>query len=231
MECLQMAQHGSVVIAETQTAGRGRRGRTWVSPAGNNVYCSIGLNKAIDAEYMGMISLQVGVCIAQVLLGEGYSGLSLKWPNDILLQGKKLGGILIESRFNTANEFYLVIGFGLNTCLQESVTSQIDRPAIGLNQVSDSGVNRQRLFPELIGSIYDAVNAFQISGIPALIRRFSDLDSYLGKKVSIVSGEEITSGIYQGLEKTGQIQIRTKRGLELFSAAEISLRDPEHVAD
>lgn len=231
MVCMQMAQHGSVVVAERQTAGRGRRGRTWESPASNNIYCSIGLNKTIDAEYIGMISLLVGVGITQVLQQQGYADLSLKWPNDILLQQKKLGGILIESRVNALNEFYLVIGFGLNIHLQESVISQLDRPAIGLNQVSGITVNRQQLLAQLIVAIYGSVNAFQLEGIPDLIQRFSSLDSYFGKQVLIISGDESISGVYLGLEETGHIQVRTDRGVQIFSAAEISMRDCEHVAD
>jgi len=98
IECMQQAVHNTIVIAESQSAGRGRRGRQWYSPVEQNIYCSIGLNKTIKAEYLGLISLQVAVCIVNVLREQGYSEVGLKWPNDILCQGKKLGGILIETK-------------------------------------------------------------------------------------------------------------------------------------
>jgi BirA family biotin operon repressor/biotin-[acetyl-CoA-carboxylase] ligase len=227
-ECMQILRHGSVVIADHQTAGRGRRGRAWLSPEGENIYCSIGLIKSIRAEYVGMISLQVGVCIAQVLNTQGFTNISLKWPNDVLLMGEKLGGILIETRVLSTNEFYLVIGFGLNVDLPPSVLKQIDRPATSLRKAPQKmagNISRQRLLPLMIASIYESVLALDIYKMPELIRQFSQLDSYMGKEVIIHYGKDEISGQYMGIEKTGQIKIQTHQGLRVFSAAEISLRE------
>lgn len=225
-----MLRHGNVVIADQQTAGRGRRGRAWLSPKGENIYCSIGLIKTISAEHVGMISLQVGVCISQVLSARGFTDVSLKWPNDVLLMGKKLGGILIETRVLSTNEFYLVIGFGLNVDLPSSVFNQIDRPVTSLKRASQKAaedVCREQLLCLMIASIYESVGALQADTMPALICQFSQLDSYMGKEVVIHCGDDEISGQYIGIEKTGQIKIKTFQGLRLFSAAEISLREDQ----
>ena len=225
IECLKLAETNTVVIAEHQSAGRGRRGNQWHSPLSQNIYCSIGLNKVIKAEYLGLISLLVGVCIVNVLRALGVDEANLKWPNDILLQGKKLGGILIETRANSPDNFYLVIGFGLNVNLDGGDLNHIGQPAIGLNQWSTKLLDRQQLISDLIGQILRDVIEFDLDVIDALIMQFNQYDEFQGKQVRVkTAGEEIT-GIYQGIQRNGQIQIQTSRGLELFSAAEISLRE------
>lgn len=225
VECMRMAQHGSVVIAEKQTAGRGRRGRLWISPDSENIYCSIGLDKSMPAEFLGMISLQVGLSITQVLNAGGYTGVSLKWPNDILLQGKKLGGVLIETRVKAVDEFYLVIGFGLNINLPPLHQQHIDRPVISLHQVFPQPISRQQLLPQLVSHIYTSVSALDRNAMPALIEEFTHLDCFMGRQVEVLNGEHKITGIYSGLEENGQIKIKTEQGMQVFSAAEISLRE------
>lgn len=224
IECLKLAEHNTVVIAEHQTAGRGRRGKNWHSPSSQNIYCSIGLNKSIKAEYLGLISLQVGVCIVKVLQAMGIDEVSLKWPNDVLLQGRKLGGILIETRATTQNNFYLVIGFGLNINLHTSDLKHIDQPAIGLNQQSSKLLDRQELLSALIGRILQDVMEFDLHMIDSLIANFNQFDELQGKQVRVkTAGGEIT-GVHLGIQRTGHIQVQTSRGLKSFSSAEISLR-------
>lgn len=225
IECLKLGEHRTVIIAERQSAGRGRRGRKWHSPLSQNIYCSIGLNKSLPAEILGLVSLQVGVCIAQVLRDKGYSGISLKWPNDILIENKKLGGILIETRAVGQDEFYLVIGFGLNVNLHTAELPRIDQPAISLHQTSAVPVDRHDLLSQLVSSIVDAVNHFEQFSIQNLLEEFNHFDRYQGKQVLVKTVHESFTGLYQGIEKTGQIKIKTKQGLQIFSAAEISLRE------
>ncbi len=224
IECRQLAQHNSIVIAESQTAGRGRRGKTWHSPFSKNIYCSIGLVKNIKSSYLGLISLQVGVSIVTVLRQQGFKDSALKWPNDILLQGKKLGGILIETKIIEPDLFYLVIGFGLNVTLDELDLQEIDQPATGLNQVSDRVPDRQQLIIDLVSQISQEVMAFDLHQTDSLIKRFNDFDLLRGKQVLVKTDIQEISGNYLGILETGQIQIDTGSDIQSFSAAEISLR-------
>lgn len=231
IECFQLDKHRSVVIAEHQSSGRGRRGRKWHSPLSQNIYCSIGLNKSLPAEILGLVSLRVGVCIAQVLQDRGYSDIHLKWPNDILIGGKKLGGILIETRALATNEFYLVIGLGLNVNLHEAELRKIDQPAISLQQILGAPVDRHKLLSQLVSSIINAVNRFEPQSIETLLEAFNFFDRYKGKQVLVKTVDKKYTGLYLGIEKTGHIRIQTEQGLLTFGAAEISLREIHHAAD
>ncbi len=223
--CLQMADPVTVVIAEQQTAGRGRRGKSWHSPLSQNIYCSIGVNKKIQAEYIGLISLQVGVSIAEVLHEQGFSGVCLKWPNDILLSGKKLGGILIETRVNAVNNFFLVIGFGLNMRLDENSLKEIDQPAIALSNFLHEAPDRQRLIIRLVSEILASVWEFGIPEVATLLDKFSQYDQIRGRQVQVITDNETISGIYRGIESSGRLQLETEQGLRVFASAEISLRE------
>ncbi|MBC8212257.1 MAG: biotin--[acetyl-CoA-carboxylase] ligase [Gammaproteobacteria bacterium] len=224
IECQQLGQHGSIVLAEQQTAGRGRRGNLWHSVQSNNIYCSIGLHKALDARYLGLLSLQVGICIAQVLREQGFSGVNLKWPNDVLLDGKKLGGILIETRLLAAGSFYLVIGFGLNVILDESTLQAINQPATSLSQYSTMPIDRQLLLGEIISRIINRIMQFDLHRVDALVSEFNQYDSLCGQPVLVKTADQEIPGVHLGIATTGQIQVRTEHGVQLFAAAEISLR-------
>ena len=224
-ECMRHGRHGTLVIAEHQSEGRGRRGNQWHSPASRNIYCSLGIEKNIDAEFLGLLSLQVGVSVAGVLRRLGYQSVSLKWPNDILLNGKKLGGILIETRVTGENRFLLVIGLGLNSSLDEATLQQISRPATSLEQAQEEPVDRHRLLVELLGDMFNAVVKLEKPGFASLLETFTAYDSLFGQAVSVHTREQTLHGVYQGLADTGQIQVLTDDGLLSFSASEISLRE------
>jgi BirA family biotin operon repressor/biotin-[acetyl-CoA-carboxylase] ligase len=228
---MQLASHGSVVIAEQQTAGRGRRGKRWHSPQSDNIYCSLGVKKKFQPSHLGLISILVGVSIARVLSAQGYSEIGLKWPNDILLKGKKLGGILIETQALGEDMFYLVIGFGLNMTLDPSALIHIDQPAIGLTQVDSCCVNRQVLLSSLISGILGSLKNFEIEASTLLLDEFSHFDEFRGKQVQVITQAGILNGVYLGLESTGQLKVRTDQGIMSFAAAEISLRKVSNVID
>lgn len=222
--CAGLARHGAVVVAEQQTAGRGRRGNRWHSSESGNIYCSMGIEKRLPGASLGLLSLTVGVSIARVLHAEGVSAVRLKWPNDILLQGAKLGGILIENRMLSPDNFFLVIGFGLNLQLEPVTLQAIDQPAIALNHVLPEPVDRQQLLAKLIAEIFRNLNAFQPEDAQSLIEEFSELDHFHGQAVRIrVDADEI-EGHYLGIEEDGQLLVRTTKGEQRFAAAEISLR-------
>jgi BirA family transcriptional regulator, biotin operon repressor / biotin---[acetyl-CoA-carboxylase] ligase len=231
-QCMHMGSDGLVVISEHQTQGRGRRGKHWHSPQRQNLYCSIGLRKSLDAEYLGLISLLVGVSITDVLHQFGYTGVSLKWPNDVLMDGKKLGGILIETRAIAANEFYLVIGIGLNLSLEEDELSIIDQPATALNQVTNIDCDQQQMVTTLISRVFQSVREFDSSQAESLLERFKKYDHLTDKPVVVKTLKEDILGHYAGLLADGQVCVSLADGIRCFSSAEISIREkPQHVVD
>ncbi len=213
-----------MVLAEKQTAGRGRRGNNWHSPDSQNIYCSIGINKTIAAEYLGLMSLVVGISIVESLQSLGVNDVSLKWPNDILLQGKKLGGVLIETKVLSQDEFYLAIGFGLNVNLTQQQCDSIGQPAISLNQLPDVAFTRHQLLVKLVSNILQQCTLFEVDSIDHLIEQFNQFDSFRGKQVIVKTRTEEIMGVTLGLERTGWLKVQTEQGVQSFSAAEISLR-------
>ncbi len=224
-QCMQRALEGLIVISEHQSAGRGRRGKQWVSPQAQNLYASIGLSKTFAPQYLGLISLLVGVSIASSLRQNGYQGVALKWPNDILLEGKKLGGILIETRAKSAQEFYLVIGIGLNLHLSQLDQQQIDQPAIALSQVSDVSCDQQQLVTDVLGKVYQSVREFEVAEFDTLLQHFNEFDYLKGKPVLVKTQREEINGDYAGIQADGQICINVANQLRSFAAAEISIRE------
>ncbi len=229
--CMQMGAHRQVVIAREQSAGRGRRGNRWYSPAGRNLYCSIGLEKKLAGEYLGLLPLQLGVAIVEVLHAYGATEVRLKWPNDIIARNCKLGGLLIESRPLAEHAFFFVIGLGLNIELDAAALAAIEQPAISLNQLMAHLPDQTPLTASIIANMIRAVDAFDATGIDDLLQRFEQLDAYHQQVVTIVTREGVSSGRYLGVHRSGQLRLLTDKGEQLFSAAEISLRPLQRGGD
>ena len=233
-ECMQLGiqlnNKAVVYVTDHQTSGRGRRGNVWHSPAGKNIYCSIGFHKTISAQYLGLVSLQTGISIATVLCDMGFENIDLKWPNDLICAGKKLGGILIETRVLENDEYYLVIGFGLNvnqdmSQLDESVKQQITQPATSLIQLAGQPVDRQDLLVKIIPQLIRAIADLKTETVPEVIKNFSSLDYLQGKVVTVKTINGNKSGRYLGIEESGQIRVLIDNEINQFSSAEISLRE------
>ena len=226
------ARHGRDVVAfgEAQSAGRGRRGRQWISPFARNIYCSVGISREIPAARQGLLSIVTGVALCRTLRAQTGLAVRLKWPNDLLLADAKLGGILIESRALGAGRFFFAIGFGLNLMMSAAELATLDRPATSLNQALidklGDDLDRSDLLVATIEAVISAIRAFEIDAVAQLIGEFSELDAYHERIVEVVSGEQRISGINRGIDEYGQLRLETAHGIELHSAAEISLRAP-----
>lgn len=221
------SQHGRDVVAfaESQTAGRGRRGRQWLSPFARNIYCTVGISRRIRAANQGLLSIVTGVALCRALRAQTGLAVRLKWPNDLLLDGRKLGGILIESRALGDEHFFFAIGFGFNLFMSAEELAGLDRPAISLSQASAQALNRNALLVASIEAVIAANRSFEIDGVPGLIDDFADLDAYHETSVEVICGGQRITGINRGIDESGQLRLETNRGIELYSAAEISLRE------
>lgn len=218
-----------IVVADRQSAGRGRRGRSWLSDCHGNVYVSIGLIKTLPADALGLLPLLVGVSMADALHGLGYRALRLKWPNDLLIDGRKLGGILIENRVLGADRFGLTIGIGLNRRLDEDQRARIQRPATSLAEWGEPPT-REQLLPPLLAAVIQALRDFEPAHADAWLRRFVELDAFAGQEVTLIDGARRLRGRNLGPDGRGRLRLEIDGRVIGFDAAEISLRGTDHAA-
>lgn len=222
----QPLSKGQVIVAEAQTAGRGRRGNTWVSPYGSNLYFSLywPLSQGIQAA-MGL-SLVIGVAVAELLEHQFGVEVALKWPNDIYIQGQKLGGILVELAGQSHAQCDVVIGLGLNIALPERLTTDIQQAVTSLQHHVEAPIDRNQLIPALQLAMVQALTAFELQGFRGYMTAFNQRDMYRDQAVSIKGGQAL-SGICRGVDATGCLVLEVDGQRQSIFAGEVSLRPKE----
>ena len=220
----QQHQREVVAVSEAQSAGRGRRGRQWLSPFARNIYCTIGITKQIPASSQGLLSIVTGLALCRALRQSAGTMVGLKWPNDLLFEGRKLGGILIESRPLGEAGFYFAIGFGLNVFMSAEELADISQPATSLAQVAAAEVDRTQVLMASIDMVIRSIREFDHGAVKELIAEFARFDALHDRPIEVITGNNRIRGINRGITSTGQLQLETGQGIEIHSAAEISLR-------
>lgn len=218
--------------AEMQTAGRGRRGRAWVSPFAGNLYFSYGFTTARGVACYEGLSLAVGVEIVGVLtrlLGD--VGFSLKWPNDILFDGRKLGGILIEVDGDFAGACNLVVGVGINHHMPADDGAVIDQPWVDLQQIARSAgqvlPSRTVLLVEFAKALAKLAEVYPEAGFKSYRQAWQNLDCHRDQPVSVHTGVTTTQGIALGVDDQGALRLLADGEEQIFSGGEVSLRSSE----
>jgi BirA family biotin operon repressor/biotin-[acetyl-CoA-carboxylase] ligase len=214
---------GLLCLAETQSAGRGRRGRTWVSPFATNLYLSIGWRMPMSKAPLEGLSLAVGVAVVRALNHEGFSGIEMKWPNDLLIKGGKLAGILIEMKAPKADCVDLVIGVGINLNMPVTSSKLIDQPWQDLSHGMESKT-RNRIAASVISSLVRVLVEYPGVGFRQFRDEWHALDAYYNKLVELHLGDKIVKGVAQGVTGEGAIKILVDGELQNFHGGEISLR-------
>lgn len=214
----------SIAACEKQTKGKGRRGNHWVSPFGRNIYCTVGVLKTIRPVNLGLLSIVTGLAICKALVNMGYENVKLKWPNDLYHQGKKLGGILIESRPVTDDQYFLAIGFGINVNMSHEELAAIEQAVTSLNLISRNAATRNQVLLEAVSQVLIDIEGFSDEIIPQLVKAFDEIDAFKGMAVNVLSSGKTIPATNAGIAPTGQLQVETAEGPMLFSAADISLR-------
>lgn len=211
-----------VVIADCQTAGRGRRGRVWQSPRGENLYLSIGLTFHGGFGVLDGLSLVLGVAVANALEGLGVPEVGLKWPNDVFLPDGKLGGILVELQGELEEGVVQVIaGIGLNVHMSRA--EGVDQPWSSLSRSRpDIDWSRNRVASAVIDAVLDAVPMFADNGFADFRSPWQARDIFYGQPLQARGGD--INGTGCGIDEAGNYQIRTNAGLVPVRAGEISLR-------
>ena len=218
---LASSQKGYACFAEYQRAGKGRRGRQWVSPYGYNIYLSIAWQFEEGAARLEGLSLAVGVVIAQVLQQAGIQGVQLKWPNDILLQQRKLGGVLLEMSGDPSDICKVVVGVGLNVRMPEEVS--IDQPWAALAQQQPT-VSRNALAAGLLNGLVPMLSDFHSIGFEKYIKQWQNLDAYRGSNVRVSSGQRVVEGVAEGVFANGALRLRVDDEERAIYGGEVSLR-------
>ena len=217
-----------VCIAEQQTAGRGRRGRDWVSPFASNLYLSVGFEVAGHGQALQGLSLVAGVAVAEAMEQCGVGGITLKWPNDVWLNGRKVAGILAELQGAVEDRFRLVIGIGLNVYMRPNGQVRIDQPWTSLaveDEVPDSG--RNQLAVRLIESLVSRMSEFTEAGLHGVREAWEARDALMGQPLEVLGGD--TRGIGRGIDAEGRLRVRQTDGSEVaVNAGEISIRMSNH---
>lgn len=218
--CLSHADGaGRVWLAEQQTAGRGRLGRSWYSPKATNIYLTAVMSVPTTKALQGL-SLAVGVAVVRALTEQGVANPKLKWPNDILHSGKKLGGILIElPGGNNA-----VIGVGLNVRMPALADESIDQPWTDMSQLLETVPERNVLVASLLNQLAVAVADFNQNGLSLLGDQWRQWDAFFGSNVVVRISQQEIFGQALGIDSKGRLKVKTSKGVQFFDNGEVSLR-------
>ena len=217
--------HATCVAAHIQTQGKGRRGRTWVSQLGASLTFSLLWRFQCGATALSGLSLAVGVALIRALNSLGVNHAQLKWPNDVLVNGNKLAGILIELQGDLEGPSAAVIGVGVNLNLPKNMLDSIDQPAIDLANVSMKPINQSELLGVILKHLADVLSSFETHGFIGLRDEWLRYHAYENKPVRMLlpNGTAI-NGVVKNVADDGILLVETALGLQRFSAGEISLR-------
>jgi BirA family biotin operon repressor/biotin-[acetyl-CoA-carboxylase] ligase len=222
---LNGAPSGSVCIAEMQSAGRGRRNRHWVSPFAASLYLSLLWRSASGAAELGGLSLAAGVAIVQSLRRFGIESAGLKWPNDVLVDGAKLGGILIDVIGESTGPCSVIIGIGINVAIPETAAAQIDQQWTDLRRLTGrEECSRNRLAAAVLDHTVAAIGKFERSGLQPFLEEWRRHDVIQDREVSLRLPNEIIQGRACGVDSGGALLVETPAGRRRFACGEVSLR-------
>ena len=218
-------QSNSVIIADSQKKGKGRLGRQWISPPGRNIYMSIAFNPRLDTKDATMLTLLTAVACAHAIKKISGLQVSIKWPNDLILSGKKLGGILTEIRADIDKVNLAVIGIGLNVNMEdEDFAEEIRSIATSIKEESGKYCSRNELVIEVLKQIEHFYNMLINQGKYPLLNEWKILSSTLGKSVKVVIGDEILIGLAEDMDDNGMLILKLDSGLRRrISAGDITL--------
>lgn len=215
----------SMVLAETQSAGRGRRGRRWLSPPGLNIYLSC--LKRFDGGFAALsgLSLAVGVIVMRALTALGIDGAGLKWPNDVLSDGGKLAGILVELGGEYQGPCAAVIGVGLNVRLTSALHEQAGQPVNDLATLAAGIVpDRNRVAAALITALADGLAQFEREGFAAFVDEYAQHDLLRGKALNVQGALGPLQGTGAGVDARGALLLQTDEGLRAIDSADVTVR-------
>lgn len=224
-------QHAHVILAERQTGGRGRRERSWHSPAGGNIYLSLGWWFMQNKWPLSTLPLVVAIAVCRALSRAGLKGHGIKWPNDILVDNKKLAGILVELQSAGRGPAVAVIGVGLNVRMPSEapgdIEGAIDRPWTDLaSQLGpeNGGISRNELVVLLLEELLTGLELFETMGFEAFRTSWQSLDLLNTREIQLEQKGQNSAGVARGVDKNGSLLLETPdSGVVAYYSGEVSI--------
>lgn len=218
------AQGVEVWLAEMQSAGQGRRGKSWLSPPLSGISCSLNRRFALSFAAMSGFSLACAVMLAESLQRQGVPAVQIKWPNDIWLHGRKCAGLLIQLRGEAHGPCDVTLGFGVNVNLDPQAAAGIDQPWTSLAGSGHADMDRNRLLAGLLQDLLAGFALYQTQGFAPFITRYRELDGLAGRPVLIDDGVRRVAGTARGVDETGALLVDCPEGRRRFHGGEVSVR-------
>jgi len=217
-------ESGATVLAEAQTQGRGRRGKAWLSPFGSNLYMSMywRLEQGMAAA-MGL-SIALGAALAQLFEQEGIYGVELKWPNDVLVGGRKIAGILIELEGQAVGPAHAIVGIGINLQTPDWFLNEVEQPWTDVQRLLNKPINRNMWAAKLVACCHKTIKEYEQTGLSPFLKRWHKYDRLAMQPVKIIMGDKEIVGIAEGIDENGALLLKREGKLERYHAGEVSLR-------
>lgn len=210
-----------LVLAEQQSAGRGRRGRAWASPFAQNLYYSLVLRVDGGMRQLEGLSLVVGLAVREALLALGVTSAGVKWPNDVLVGSRKVAGILLELVGDPADVCHVVLGIGINANMK---TADIDQAWTSLSLETGQLIDRNRLAALLGDSLRTYLARHHEHGFSSLQAEWEQAHLWQGRSVSLIAGSSSIDGVVLGIDHQGALRLDVNGVEKSFSGGELSLR-------
>ncbi len=216
--------HGRLFVAEQQTAGRGRRGREWVSPFARNLYFSLVWRFEQGVAALEGLSLLVGLAMVRAMKKIDIEGVQLKWPNDLLYQNKKLAGILLEVHGEASGQCQVVIGVGVNAEMPREIGEAIDQPWIDLKTVVGKHVSRNLLLAEILNELVVCLGEFEKNGFSGLVSEWQSHNAMQDQSIVLQVGNELVEGVCKGVDASGALLLKSGADVRAYHGGEISIQ-------
>jgi BirA family biotin operon repressor/biotin-[acetyl-CoA-carboxylase] ligase len=217
------AQSGHVVLAEQQSNGQGRRGRTWVSPFACNLYLSVLWRFPCGPSQLGCLSLFIAVAVVRALQKSGITDAGVKWPNDIYWQNKKLAGILLEMRGEANGPSAVVVGVGLNIAMKPDTVNEISQPWVDLETILQTKVDRNYFTALVINALFDV-----LSLVPdkkqELLKEWQEMDVLRGEDINIEFADKVIHGKALGINQDGALRVMQNNNEIICHSGDVSIR-------
>ena len=210
--------------AEIQTAGRGRHGRRWVSGLGQSLVLSVSWRFAVRREGLSGLSLAVGVALAEALADGGFGRVMLKWPNDLVVDDRKLAGILVDAIHSTSGSIACVVGVGFNLDLAPADSGRIDQPWTDFARVFGRVPGRSALASRAASAILDACERYRDHGLEPFAARWEARDALRDRPLRVLSAGGAIDGVARGIDGNGALLVEHPAGVIRCESGEVTVR-------
>jgi len=214
----------SIHLAEQQTSGRGRNKRKWISPHGKNIYLSLGWKSSLNHSQLEGLSLAVATCLISALKEFTSGDLQIKWPNDLLINKKKISGILIETT-DSKEGLDVVIGIGINVHMDESEGAEINQSWGNLEKLPSNKLDRNKIIVSIISEMYKLFKEYPKSGFKNYHQVFESHNLFKDKLCKVNMDKKTLEGKVLGVSETGELLFKRNGEIQHLRYGEVSIRE------